>query len=128
MEIMDSKVCVDTDACIEVLKGTERGRKITDMLFHSQVYISVVTMFELLLRKSNLEAIEVFLSKVNTLPFTPFTARKAAELYKKMSEGGSPIEIRDLFIASCAASENMPVLTFNKKDFSKIPSLHLPEV
>ena len=69
MERLEQKVCLDTDTVIAILNNEERAAKIIDQIGESKIFISTITLFELQLRKTNLEAVEVFRSKVEVLEF-----------------------------------------------------------
>ena len=64
---MDEKICLDTDVCIDILKGNERAKKIFEVASENKVHISVITVFELLLRKTNIEIVERFINSINKL-------------------------------------------------------------
>ena len=122
---MDKKLCLDTDICIDILKNNARIHKLLEILENEQIYISSITMFELLLRKTNLEAVEKLFDTVGILYFDDKAARIASEIYKDLSEQGKVIEIRNIFIAACTIVNNCNLITFNKKDFLKIKGLKL---
>lgn len=124
---MDTKVCLDTDISIEILKNTTKASKLLDLTKDSEVYITTISIFELLLRETNLDAIEKLLSKTAVLDFTELSARKAAEIFKDLRKKGQMVSVKDLLIASTAISNNCTLATLNVKDFRNIKELKLLE-
>ena len=123
---MDEKICLDTGVCIEVVKGNKNLNHFfeTDNL----PYVGTITVFELLLRKTNLDKIDFLLSKVNILNFDEVSAKKASYIYKELERFGKLIEFRDVFIASISIMNNCTLATLNKKHFSRIKELKLLEI
>lgn len=122
---MDTKVCLDTDVSIEILKNTNKIHKLLDLTRDSEVYITTISVFELLLREANLDAIEKLLSKTAVLEFSELSARKAAEIFKDLKRKGQIVPPRDLFIASTSIVNNCTLATLNKKHFENIKDLQL---
>ena len=122
---MDTKVCLDTDVSIEVLKNTPKSHQLLDLIKDSEVYITTISVFELLLRETNLDAIEKLLLKTTVLDFSELSARKAAEIFKDLKRKGQMIPLRDLLIASTAIANNCTLATLNAKDFRNIKNLAL---
>ena len=125
---MVEKICLDTDACIFILKNDKKALELKPIIENSEVFVSTVTVFELLLRKTNLNIAEDFIKNFFQLPFDSMIARKASELYKELSANGEIIDMRDLFIASTCLVHNLPLLTFNIKHFEKIKNLNLVKI
>lgn len=125
---MDTKVCLDTDVSIEILKNTAKASKLLDLTKDSEVYIASISIFELLLRETNLEAVEKLLSKTAVLDFSELSARKAAEIFKDLRKKCQMISIKDLLIASTTISNNCMLATLNIKDFKNIKELKLLEI
>lgn len=118
------KICLDSDVCIAIIKKDKRliNFKIEQ---ESEAYISVITIFELLLRKTNLEIIEKMLNHFHHLQITTEVARKTSELHKKLAERGELIDLKDLFIAASCIVNECSLLTFNKKHFERIEGLKM---
>ena len=122
---MDTKICLDTDVSIEILKNTTKASKLLDLTKDSEVYITTISIFELLLRETNLDAIEKFLLRTAVLDFSELSARKAAEIFKNLKRKGQLMPLRDLLIASIAIANNCTLATLNVKDFENIKDLKL---
>jgi len=128
MEKVDGRVCLDTDACISILNNEERAKRLIDAIEFDNTYTSVVTLFELLMRETNLGAIETLRSKVTVLEFNENASRKASYIYKDLKKKGKLIEIKDLFIAAICIINNCKLATFNKKHFENIKELKLIKI
>lgn len=125
---MDSKICLDTDVSIELLKNTPKSHHLLDLIKDSEVYITTVSIFELFLRETNIDAIEKLLSRTAILDFSESSARKAAEIFKDLKRKGQMIQLRDLLIASITITNNCKLATLNIKDFKNIKDLNLLEI
>ena len=125
---MDKKVCLDTDACISVIKGEPKAEKISDFIGTGKLFVSSVTVFELYLRKENLNELKDFLKGIFVLNFDEECAIKASNLQKELRGKGAILDFRDIFIASAAIVNNCTLATFNKKHFSRIKGLELLDI
>ncbi len=96
MGSMDSKVCLDTDVCIAILRKESRAEQIRPLIEDRDVCISVITIFELLLRKSNINVVEQFLSYMPHMVVDDVVARKTSSLYKELEQKGELIDLREL--------------------------------
>ncbi len=125
---MEQKVCLDTDVVIALLNNEERAVRLLPAISENVVHITTVTLFELLLRKTNLEAIEIFRDKVYVLDFDEDSARKASFLFKELQSKGRTNDIRDVFIAATSIINMCHLVTFNTKHFEHIHELVLFEI
>lgn len=123
---MDQKICLDTDICIEIIKGREIGvvRRIID----KQVFISAISAFELYLRNTNLDAIDFFMNQVEILSFDGNVARLASSIDKELKISGNILDLKDLFIAATCMAYNCKLLTLNRRHFERIKGLELLDV
>lgn len=122
---MEQKVCLDTDIVIALLNNEERAGDFADNIAQSTVFITAITLFELLLRKTNIQAIETFRDKVYVLDFDEDSARKASILFKELQSKGRITDIRDIYIASICLINRCSLATFNKKHFESVDGLTL---
>src|SRR3989344_3477652 len=123
---IDEKICLDTDVCIEIINGNKNFLGLLNQ--NKDVYITSITAFELLLRKTNIETVESFLYDINILDFDMICAKIASNVQKDLDKAGMNIEFRDIFIASISIINNCTLATLNKKHFSRIKNLKLLEV
>lgn len=122
---MAEKVCLDTDTCIAVVKGEKKAEKLGDLIANGKLFITSITVFELYLRKENLNEIKNFLEGIFVLSFDADCALKASNIQKELKSKGNLLDFRDIFIASIAIVNNCSLATFNKKHFFRIKDLEL---
>ena len=125
---LEQKVCLDTDAVISILNNESRSISLINAIEDCEVHITTINLFELLLRKTNLEEIEIFRKKTQLLDFEENASREASSVFKELKKKGKLIEFRDIFIASICIANNCTLATFNKKHFENIKSLNLLEI
>ena len=125
MAQMAEKVCLDTDACIAIMKGDAKAEKLSDLLASSKLFVASITVFELFLRKENLSEVKDFLDGIYVLDFDEYCAVKASNIQKELKSKGKLLELRDIFIASIVIVNNCSLATFNKKHFSRIHEAQL---
>lgn len=117
---MVTKICLDTSIVIALLKKKENYESFLKSLEECELYISSITVFELFMRKSNLEDVGKLVSQIMILPFGETEAKKASELFKKQAKEGKTVDFRDLFIAATAINNNCKIFTLDNDDFGKI--------
>lgn len=122
---MEQKVCLDTDVVIAILNNEDRAVQLINKIEQSAIFITTITLFELLLRKTNLQVIETFREKVYVLEFDEDSARKASVIFKELESKGKIIDIRDIFIAAISLVNGCSLATFNKKHFEHINQIIL---
>lgn len=125
---MDEKVCLDTDTCISIVNQKAPYQQILESIAYSSTFVSTVSVFELFLRKTNIEQIETFINDIDILNFDVTVARKASEILKRLKAEGKMIDMRDLFIASTAIINGCKLATLNKKHFENIKELSILEL
>lgn len=74
---------------------------------------------------SRFQDIEGFLNNLAVLPFTSAVARKAAEIHSELKRTHKEIGLPDIFIAATCLTENIPLLTGNKKHYLRVKGLKL---
>jgi len=123
------KVLVDTSVIIDYLRKTKKEESIFWKVINNyDCVISVVTIFELYSGAKNQqhsEAIDKVISFLEILSFDTPQAKLASKIFKILKEKNKLIEFRDIFIASCAISENIPLVTLNDNHFKRIEDLVL---
>lgn len=119
------RLCLDTDVSIAIIKDASVLSRIAAAAYGRTPFISSVTVFELLLRKTNMEPVEKFIAKTEILNFDEPAAKMASQLDKSLKQKGTPVDWRDLFIAATAIVNNCELATLNRKDFEKIEGLKL---
>lgn len=122
---MEQKVCLDTDVIIAILNNEKRASGLIDIISNYEIFITTVTLFELLLRETHLEEIEDFRNNVQLLELDEQSSRKASLILKDLKKKGMIIDFRDLFISSICIINNCRLATFNKKHFQRIEEFGL---
>jgi tRNA(fMet)-specific endonuclease VapC len=130
------KRLLDTNVCIDVLRGR---RKVVDRLAACRPQdccVSVITEFELFqgadrapaeCRKDERAKVLRFITSMQILPLDSACARLAASINAGLLNQGTPISITDVFIAATGLSHRMTVVTSNARDFRRIDGLPLED-
>lgn len=130
------KRILDTNVCIDVLRGR---KKVVDQLAACRpkdCYISVITEFELFQgadrapaehRDDERAKVLRFVNSLQILPFDSSCARIAARLNAGLLNQGSPVSITDVFIATTGLRHQWTVVTNNTKDFRRFDGLTLED-
>lgn len=120
---------VDTNIFIEFLRAKDKKKsKLFAIINSTQLYISSVTLYELLMGATNddkLADIKILTDDLPVLPFDDNVSRKAAEIYHQLRLKNKLIEFRDIFIAATCIVYDLPLKTLNKRHFEKIEGLKL---
>jgi tRNA(fMet)-specific endonuclease VapC len=127
--------CLDTDLLVGVLRKQERAtRKVEELDRQGRQATTAVSAFELYYGASKSRMVEEnvreasrLLSRLELLPLSIGSAEKAGLLFGALELKGIPIEFRDSMIAGIALEHRLPLVTRNKRDYSRIPGLTLEE-
>ena len=65
------------------------------------------------------------LSHLEVLDFDREQSKVASNIFRSLKSKNKLIEFRDIFIASCAITSNIPLATLNTKHFKRIDGLIL---
>ncbi len=129
------RFCLDTNTCIDAMKGTwpgvaERFRQ------HVPEDIAVPAMVraELLLgvlKSQNPgrtgELVDAFLAPFELLPFDRAATGHYADIRHQLETIGKPIGPNDLVIAATARSRNLTLVTHNRREFTRVPGLAIED-
>lgn len=122
-----SGMVVDTSIFIEFLRAKDKTKTALFLIpDDEQIYISSVTLYELLMGASTpdkITDIKMLTDEVPVLPFNEEVAQKSAEIYHQLRQLNQMIEFRDIFIAATCLVNNLPIKTLNKKHFDRIQEL-----
>ncbi|MBS3151512.1 type II toxin-antitoxin system VapC family toxin [Candidatus Woesearchaeota archaeon] len=122
---MEQKVCLDTDVCIEIIKGNEDVKAKLIQFSSLQLNVTSISVFELYLRKDNPGDIDDFLDGVDVIPFDEVSAKIASNVSKLLRRRGKLVDVRDIFIAAISMREDCNFITLNEKHFADIDGLKL---
>ncbi len=125
---MEGITVIDTCALLDFMAGRDKAGNVESMLLNSQAVVSVITVYELFRGVENtqhLQQRQELIGLCQVLEITEPISRKASEIYTALKKKGELIANEDIFIAATAIHWKYPLLTANKKDFRKIPAVHL---
>ena len=125
MGSMAEKICLDTDVCIALLKGETRAPAILHAIAEKEVVLSVITLFELMLRRTNIDVVKRFIERFHRAPLDDAVARHASRLQKELAMHGAIIDVRDIFIAATCIANDYSLLTFNRRHFERFTEIKL---
>jgi tRNA(fMet)-specific endonuclease VapC len=129
------KYLFDTDTCISLLDNREpdKQRNILtrlDKLQQLDIALSSITVSELVFgaenglhRKTNLDALELFLLDFQILPFDFAAAREAGAVRAALEKADRRIGMMDTLIAAHAKAMSLTVVTNNVAHFGKVKGL-----
>lgn len=127
----NSRMVVDTSILIAFLRAKDKSKTLLyNIPDDTKVYISVVTIYELLMGANNeakKQDLESLIKPFIILPLDYGMIGKAAIVYHDLKKRNKLIEFRDIFIAATAIHQDLPLFTLNKKHFNRIPDLILIE-
>ena len=123
---------LDTDTCIDVLRGVSAVVAHLRALASDDCAISVITSFELYagVAKARQPAretqkIKLLLEVVRELPFAGREAQHAGQLRAQLEIEGRPLGAYDLLIAGHSLAAGLILVTANTKDFGRVENLPL---
>jgi tRNA(fMet)-specific endonuclease VapC len=123
---------LDTDTCIDALRGLRSVVQKLRTLSPDDCSVSSVTAFELYsgtLLSANPERerrkVDEFLEEFTVIAFDRIAAKLAAGIRLNLRRKGSTIGAYDLLIAAEAVRTGCVLLTSNEREFGKIPDLRL---
>jgi tRNA(fMet)-specific endonuclease VapC len=124
------RVVVDTTIIIEYLRKENKEETTFWKLINSydKCIVSTVTVFELYSGAKSTQhrkAIDKILEFLEVYSFEYEEAKEASKVYLELKQKNKLIEFRDIFIASCAMIQNIPLATLNHKHFKRIVQLKL---
>lgn len=128
------RLLLDTNVCIDVLRG--RPEVVARLREHPPGYlhVSAITVFELIqgaerapeqFREIERRKVNTFLSPILQVMFDGPCGALAGEINAALLNAGTPVGVMDVFIAATALRMDVPVVTSNVRDFSKIKGLEL---
>ena len=120
-------ILLDTNIIIELFKGNPETINLLESINEENFSISIITSMELYygaLNKRELNVIKKFLKNFELLPINEKISIISLDLIEKYSKSHG-LEIPDALIAATAIYYDIPLLTYNKKDFKYIEKLKL---
>lgn len=124
---------LDTDICVHVIR--HRPPDLTAKLSlcpAGTLVVSVITVSELAygahkskFPEKNLVALNGFLRPLRVLPFSSPAAQTYGEIRAELERKGQTIGPLDLLIAAHAVSIGANLVTFNTREFERVPGLSI---
>ncbi|MEM9339879.1 MAG: type II toxin-antitoxin system VapC family toxin [Bacteroidota bacterium] len=122
---------VDTGVFIEYLRAKDKPNTILSNLpDDTELFISSITLYELYMGATTPQKwvdVKTLTDDIPALSFTKSISERAAMIYQELRKSGQLIEFRDIFIAATALVHELPVLTRNKKHFTRVKGLEIKE-
>ena len=123
---------LDTDTCVEVLRGVSPVVTKLAQLSPDDCRISAISVFELrtaaLLSarpSSEQRKVDLFVAPFSVISFDSSTARVASEVRATLRSAGNSIGPYDLLIAAEAIRSACTLVTSNLTEFQRIPGLRV---
>ena len=120
-------IILDTNIIIELFKGNVETKELLKKVDEKEFAISIITSMELYygaINKRELNKIKKFLKSFNLLTINEEISKIALDLIEKYSKSHG-LDIPDALIAATSLYYEIPLLTYNKKDFKYIEDLKL---
>jgi len=125
---------LDTDICIEVLRGRPGAvERMAAEMVAGELCVSAVSAFELVFgaeksprARDELAKVKAFLAGgPSVAPFEATDAEAAGRLRATLSQRGEMIGAYDLLIAGQALARDWTVVTANTREFARVDGLRL---
>ncbi len=125
----NSNILIDTSIIVDHLRKKNKSKsKFWKLANAFNCAISTITLFELYSgakNNSQKKDIDIISALMDIIPYDANQAKMASEIFHTLKKDNKLIEYRDIFIASCAIEQNIPLATPNKKHFDRIENLRL---
>lgn len=122
---------VDTSIFIDYLRAKDKDNTVLQKLNdNEELFISTITLFELYVGATTPQKWQDIKSLTEDIPVLHFSksiSEKAALVYQQLKQMNRIIDFRDIFIEATALEHKLPVLTRNKKHFSRVEGLVVRE-
>jgi tRNA(fMet)-specific endonuclease VapC len=123
---------LDTDWIIQALGDRQPALGALDRLAESRIFVSYITVGEIyepafnsVNPQAHLVNFRQFLSSYHILTLSDPIMERFAELRSFLRRRGQLIADFDLLIGATALQHDLTLLTFNRRDFERIPDLTL---
>ncbi len=126
---------LDTDICIFALRGDHAPLQAAfRALKPERIKVPSIVAAELFLGACKCpnsltaeKAVDAFLEPFEVVPFDRGAAEVYAQLRSELESKGTVIGPNDLLIAATTLAHRGTLVTHNKKEFSRVPGLHLQD-
>jgi tRNA(fMet)-specific endonuclease VapC len=125
-------ILADTDVLIDYLNGVEPVTgQVTRYIEDGRLRTTVITFFELLSgagKGKRGDSVRKFAAALDVITLERNAAERAAAVRRGLEGAGQTIGMADSLIAGIAMEQDLPLLTRNRKHFTRVPGLRLLEV
>lgn len=126
---METIVIADTDVVIDFFSGFEPVcTTVSELIRQDRLALTSVTLFELyagIIGKKRLKQIEDLISIIPVFPLDKKEAETGAAIYSELKQAGNLIGNQDILIAGICVTHALPLITRNRRLFSRISALKL---
>jgi tRNA(fMet)-specific endonuclease VapC len=129
---------IDTNVLVEFERHPDNYPEFLKDLTTEKISLSVISASELLhgihratdaaVRLRREAFVEGILSILHVIEVDLLIARQHAQIWAELSKSGSMISHPDLWIAATCLVHNLSLLTFNRRDFERIPGFQFATV
>lgn len=115
---------LDTSIIVEILKGTEIGKRTAERLSKERKFTTSMNVYELMLgiKDKDLKQVEDFLNDLGVLDFDIKSGKESALIEKDLRSKGNLINKIDILISGICKNNNATILTLDH-DFLKIKGI-----
>ncbi len=116
---MVRKVCLDSDVLIALLNKEATPQHALESS-EAVLCITAMNAFEIWYGRKNEETVPELLAWLEVISINDDVARLAADILRDLKKQGMILDFKDLFIAAACIVNNMELLTYNQKHFSRL--------
>ena len=113
---------LDSSAIIEVVHDSERGRKVVNMVSDEKVYITSLSVNEVLFSEKEAVELEEFIRNAYVFSFDKEAAKISVKIERDLKKTGKMINKTDIFIAAICMQTNSTLVACDN-DFKKVAGL-----
>ena len=125
---MDNRsTLIDTSIFIDYFRKQNKQKSLLFQIAEAGYTLttSSICYFEYSAGSKNQEFDRMLFENITVFPFDAEQAEIAASIFKHLKKQNAVIEFRDILIAACALTYDIPLATLNVKHFDRIKGLEL---
>lgn len=111
---------VDTDVCIDFLKGLDYSKELLGQLFEEKVFISILSVYELLkgaYTDRQERVVKEFVEAFEVINIDKGIIERGAEFYRKYRKKGITLSDIDCLIMATAKEKDLLIVTRNVRHY-----------
>ena len=125
----DKIILADTSLLIDFFRKSDKSKsQLISLIKRGYKFcICVITEYEIYsgATPEQLDYWQKFLKKIDVVTLDQAAIKAAVDINKTLKIKRNQIDLADLFIAAIAVSNNLPLVTLNKKHFERVENLQL---